>query len=171
MQWTWTWTNSRRCWGTGRPGMLQSMGSQRVRHDWATEQPRDKKLNLDTSVLSSFLSVNHWHKCFLDPRILLNTCLSSLDPQSPKDGNEGIRKVWLHKDKSKRKEQQLFWQQQAEVPALAEWWKPTKSLHGGSGETQRRVTDSLESTLNPADTGGLSELCRTSSRGQRSTAS
>ena len=22
----------------GRPGMLQSMGSQRVRHDWATEQ-------------------------------------------------------------------------------------------------------------------------------------
>ena len=24
--------------GTGRPGVLQSMGSQRVRHDWATEQ-------------------------------------------------------------------------------------------------------------------------------------
>ena len=115
MQWTRTWTNSWRCWGTGRPGMLQSMGSQRVRHDWATEQPRDKKLNLDTSVLSSFLSVNHWHKCFLDPKILLNTCSTSLDPRSPKDGNEGIRKVWLHKDKSKRKEQQLFWQQQAEL--------------------------------------------------------
>ena len=28
MQWTWTWTNSRRWWGTGRPGVLQSMGSQ-----------------------------------------------------------------------------------------------------------------------------------------------
>ena len=27
-----------RCWGTGRPGVLQSMGSQRVRHNWATEQ-------------------------------------------------------------------------------------------------------------------------------------
>ena len=37
MQWTWTWANSRR-WGTGRPGMLQSMGSQRVGHDWTTEQ-------------------------------------------------------------------------------------------------------------------------------------
>ena len=28
----------RRWWGTGKPGMLQSRGSQRVRHDWATEQ-------------------------------------------------------------------------------------------------------------------------------------
>ena len=27
----------RRWWGSGRPGMLQSMGSQRVRHDWKTE--------------------------------------------------------------------------------------------------------------------------------------
>ena len=27
-----------RWWGTGRPGMLQSMGSQRDRDDWATEQ-------------------------------------------------------------------------------------------------------------------------------------
>ena len=36
MQWTWTWANFRRWWGTGRPGVLQSMGSQRVRHDWVT---------------------------------------------------------------------------------------------------------------------------------------
>ena len=36
-QWTWVWVNSESCWWTGRPGMLQSMGSQRVRHDWATE--------------------------------------------------------------------------------------------------------------------------------------
>ena len=31
------WANSRRWWKTGKPGMLQSMGSQRVGHDWATE--------------------------------------------------------------------------------------------------------------------------------------
>ena len=31
MQWTWTWANSRRWWGTERSGVLQSMGSQRVR--------------------------------------------------------------------------------------------------------------------------------------------
>ena len=36
-QWTWVWVNSRSWWWTGRPGMLQSMGLQRVRHDWATE--------------------------------------------------------------------------------------------------------------------------------------
>ena len=33
MQWTWTWANSRKWWGTKRPGMLQSTGWQRVRYD------------------------------------------------------------------------------------------------------------------------------------------
>ena len=36
-QWTWVWVSSRSWWWTGRPGVLQSMGSQRVGHDWATE--------------------------------------------------------------------------------------------------------------------------------------
>ena len=36
-QWTWVWVHSGSWWWTGRPGMLQFMGSQRVRHDWATE--------------------------------------------------------------------------------------------------------------------------------------
>ena len=36
-QWTRVWVNSRSWWWTGRPGVLQSMDSQRVRHDWATE--------------------------------------------------------------------------------------------------------------------------------------
>ena len=36
-QWTWVQVNSGSWWWTGRPGVLQSMGSQRVRHDWATE--------------------------------------------------------------------------------------------------------------------------------------
>ena len=32
-QWTWVWTNSEWWWRIGKPGMLQSMGSQRVRHN------------------------------------------------------------------------------------------------------------------------------------------
>ena len=36
-QWTWVWVNSGSWWWTGRPGMLQSMGSQRVGHNWVTE--------------------------------------------------------------------------------------------------------------------------------------
>ena len=30
------WASSRRWWRTGKPGMLQSMGSQGVGHDWVT---------------------------------------------------------------------------------------------------------------------------------------
>ena len=36
-QWTWVWVDSGNWWWTGRPVVLQSMGSQRVRHDWVTE--------------------------------------------------------------------------------------------------------------------------------------
>ena len=36
-RWTWVWVNSRSWWWTGRPGVLQFMGLQRVGHDWATE--------------------------------------------------------------------------------------------------------------------------------------
>ena len=45
---------------TGRPGMLQSMGSQRVGHDWVTEQQQGEnkgpfKLHLkQTQMASSF---------------------------------------------------------------------------------------------------------------------
>ena len=41
-QWTWVWANSRRWWWTGKPGMLQSTGSQRVGHNWATGQQQSK---------------------------------------------------------------------------------------------------------------------------------
>ena len=33
-RWTWVWVNSRSWWWTERPGGLQSLGSQRVGHDW-----------------------------------------------------------------------------------------------------------------------------------------
>ena len=36
-RWTWVWANSGSWWWTGRPGVLQSMGSQRVGHDRAIE--------------------------------------------------------------------------------------------------------------------------------------
>ena len=36
-RWTWVSVNSRSWWWTGRPGMLQFMGSQRVGHDWETD--------------------------------------------------------------------------------------------------------------------------------------
>ena len=36
-QWTWVWVNSGSWWWTGMPGVLWSIWSQRVGHDWATE--------------------------------------------------------------------------------------------------------------------------------------
>ena len=55
-QWPWVWGNSGRWWRTGKPGVLQSMGSrcsrvQRVGHGAATEQQQYKS----RSVLSTFL--------------------------------------------------------------------------------------------------------------------
>ena len=49
-QWTWVWVDSGHWWWTGRPGMLQFMGLQRVGHDWATEL-------IWTCVLSCFCCV------------------------------------------------------------------------------------------------------------------
>ena len=43
-QWTWVWVNSGSWWWTGRPGVLQFMRSQRVRHNWGTELKCSEKL-------------------------------------------------------------------------------------------------------------------------------
>ena len=37
-RWTWVWASSRSWWWTGMPGVLQSMVSQRIGHNWVTEQ-------------------------------------------------------------------------------------------------------------------------------------
>ena len=36
-QWTWIWASSGSWWWTGKPGVMQSIGLQRVKHDWVTE--------------------------------------------------------------------------------------------------------------------------------------
>ena len=36
-QWSWVWVNSGSWWWTGKPGVLQAMGSQGVRHNWVIE--------------------------------------------------------------------------------------------------------------------------------------
>ena len=48
-QWTWVWVNSGSWWWTRRPGVLQSMGSQRIRHDWVTEVNWTEPLQINLS--------------------------------------------------------------------------------------------------------------------------
>ena len=49
-QWMWVWVNSGRWWWTGRPGVLQFMGLQRVGHDWALNWT---ELNLSITISGS----------------------------------------------------------------------------------------------------------------------
>ena len=50
MEWTWVWANSKRWWRTGKPGVLQSRGSQRVRHNWVTGQQQEPLPRLSPSI-------------------------------------------------------------------------------------------------------------------------
>ena len=46
-QWTWVWASSRSWWWSGKPGVLKSIGLQRVGHDWVTELNWWKFITLD----------------------------------------------------------------------------------------------------------------------------
>ena len=64
-QWTWVWASSGSWWWTGRPGMLQSMWSQRVGQDWATELNwlRSEKYNNQSKKITINSTVDfNWHK-------------------------------------------------------------------------------------------------------------
>ena len=52
-QWTWVWASSRGWWWTGKPGVLQSMGSKRVGHDWGTELGQYKSNYIQKVILES----------------------------------------------------------------------------------------------------------------------
>ena len=58
-QWTWVWANSGRWWRTGRPGMLQSIESQRVRHNCSTEQQQIKTDNSYPGAALAFWDCPH----------------------------------------------------------------------------------------------------------------
>ena len=57
-RWMWVWVNSGSWWWTGRPGMLQFMGSQRVGHDWVTE------LNWTEGSYGDHTCLVFWKVCF-----------------------------------------------------------------------------------------------------------
>ena len=55
-QWTWIWVNSWSCWWTGRPGLLQSMGSQRIGHDWVYEQQIEQEIHMNIFFFSFLIN-------------------------------------------------------------------------------------------------------------------
>ena len=59
------WASSESWWWTGRPRMLQSMESQRVSHDWATELHWYKSIYLKVN-LNKNSKISSWKYYFLD---------------------------------------------------------------------------------------------------------
>ena len=57
--WTWVWARSRSWWWTGRPGVLQSMGLQRVGHNWATELNLTELVSVNRSFISQSCTVRY----------------------------------------------------------------------------------------------------------------
>ena len=64
-QCTWVWVNSESWWWTGRPGVLQFLGLQRVGHYWVCE------LNWTDSFQSTVLWV---HFLCVNAKIIFNIC-------------------------------------------------------------------------------------------------
>ena len=83
--WTWVWVGSGSWWWTGRPGVLQSMGLQRVGHDWVTELteghsenwgsqewrsgPQEPKWNLQMSLVISINPTDGHALCYRAARV------------------------------------------------------------------------------------------------------
>ena len=74
-QWTWVWVSSGSWWWTGKPGVLQSMGSQRVRHYWVTEL---KWIELIESCLCYMVVMSSIRSCFFLSFILFTEFSFSL---------------------------------------------------------------------------------------------
>ena len=73
----WTWANSRSWWWTGRPGVLQFMGSQRVGHNWATElkhyKPQEDRHLKEKIIECIFNKVHLWSQIELGVKYKLNS--------------------------------------------------------------------------------------------------
>ena len=57
-QWAWVWVGSGSWWG--RPGVLHSMGLQRVKHDWATELNWTETWNQNQDITFYSISIREW---------------------------------------------------------------------------------------------------------------
>ena len=63
MQCTWTWANSGRWWGTGRPGVLQSMGCEELDRTWqlGNNNMRIFHVHLKSMCILGFVTVMSWN--------------------------------------------------------------------------------------------------------------
>ena len=73
---TWVWRNSRRWWRIGNPGVLQSMGLQRVGHDLATKQQKKTSTFPTLSFSILFWKDNFFLPLNIETTLHFSTCQS-----------------------------------------------------------------------------------------------
>ena len=111
-QWTWVWVDSGSWWWTGRPGVLQFMGSQRARHDWVSELNWTLNWNILCKNMKAFKEKN------FDDEMLTSHLLGAryfsqghLSNQDSKVYNFFWRKEWykfLTKSENIRTQERIF---------------------------------------------------------------
>ena len=71
--WTWVWVSSGSWWWTGKPGMLQSMGSQKFGYDWVTELKANGKQQITADTYQ--VLTRHYSKDFMFiTHLIFTTC-------------------------------------------------------------------------------------------------
>ena len=82
-QWTWVWVNSGSWWWTGKPGVLQSMGLQRVGHDWATALNWTEHLSNLKKKNENLKKIILIHANYISIRVLVvQSCPTLWDPMN-----------------------------------------------------------------------------------------
>ena len=93
--WAWVWGSSGSWYWTEKPGVVQSMGSQRVAHNWATELNWTELNSFCLSPKAPFLKLKtsgRKGKAWRDPRLRI---WLSCNPTSIWDSNGLIYPFWL----------------------------------------------------------------------------
>ena len=118
IRWLWVWVNSRSWWWTGRPGVLQFMGSQRVKHDWATELNWTDIRKVRSSQVAQMINLPAMQET-------QKTWVLSLTGRSPGEGNGNLPKYSYLENPMDRGTWQATVHRATKESDMAEW----KSTH------------------------------------------
>ena len=90
-QWTWVWVGSGSWWWTGRPGVLQSMGSLRVGHNWVTELTDWSQRSSQVALVVNNSPANAGDKRHvLDPWVVKIPWRSAWEPTPESNGQRSL---------------------------------------------------------------------------------
>ena len=86
--WTWVWASSGSWWQTGKPGGRQPMGSQRVGHNWVTEQTElitvkiEQIFKLYNFIIYVLYNINIYWSVHALLCFVTQSCLTLCDPMN-----------------------------------------------------------------------------------------